>query len=153
MLNSGVMHRYTGPAPGIMVWGGIGYHSRTPLVRIAAELRRLGQVEREAAHRAAETPEQSQAQLQQNAEYLASQRAAETTEQSQARRLQQATYMTSQKGTETVEAAESRRCVVAKRALQRRLIFTRNTWWWWWGYSIKLHLSMTRLLIMEASSL
>ncbi|GFV95382.1 transposable element Tc1 transposase [Trichonephila clavipes] len=35
MLNSCVMHRHTGPAPGIMVWGGIGYHSRTPLVRIA----------------------------------------------------------------------------------------------------------------------
>ncbi|GFW53813.1 transposable element Tcb1 transposase [Trichonephila clavipes] len=28
-LNSCVMHRLTGPAPGIMVWGGIGYHSRT----------------------------------------------------------------------------------------------------------------------------
>ncbi|GFX63568.1 transposable element Tcb1 transposase [Trichonephila clavipes] len=35
MLNSCVMHRHTGPAPGIMVWGVIGYHSRTPLVRIA----------------------------------------------------------------------------------------------------------------------
>ncbi|GFU41822.1 transposable element Tcb1 transposase [Trichonephila clavipes] len=34
MLNSCVMHRHTCPAPGIMVWGGIGYHSRTPLVRI-----------------------------------------------------------------------------------------------------------------------
>ncbi|GFV39346.1 transposable element Tcb1 transposase [Trichonephila clavipes] len=33
-----VMHRHTGPAPGIMVWGGIGYHSRTPLVRIAGTL-------------------------------------------------------------------------------------------------------------------
>ncbi|GFU07533.1 hypothetical protein TNCV_2225161 [Trichonephila clavipes] len=32
------MHHYTGPAPGIMVWGGIGYHSRTPLVRIACTL-------------------------------------------------------------------------------------------------------------------
>ncbi|GFV90183.1 transposable element Tcb1 transposase [Trichonephila clavipes] len=31
MLNSCVMHRHTGPAPGIMAWGGIGYHSRTPL--------------------------------------------------------------------------------------------------------------------------
>ncbi|GFY23487.1 hypothetical protein TNCV_3941791 [Trichonephila clavipes] len=31
-------HRQTGPAPGIMVWGGIGYHSRTPLVRIAGTL-------------------------------------------------------------------------------------------------------------------
>ncbi|GFS57491.1 transposable element Tcb1 transposase [Trichonephila clavipes] len=35
MLNSCVMHRHTGPALGIIVWGGIGYHSRTPLVRIA----------------------------------------------------------------------------------------------------------------------
>ncbi|GFU73079.1 transposable element Tcb1 transposase [Trichonephila clavipes] len=32
------MHRHTGPAPGIMVWGGIGYHSRTPPVRIAGTL-------------------------------------------------------------------------------------------------------------------
>ncbi|GFW79716.1 transposable element Tcb1 transposase [Trichonephila clavipes] len=32
------MHRHTGPAPGIIVWGGIGYHSRTPLVRIASTL-------------------------------------------------------------------------------------------------------------------
>ncbi|KFM57988.1 Transposable element Tcb1 transposase, partial [Stegodyphus mimosarum] len=31
-------HRHTSPAPGIMVWGGIGYHSRTPLVRIAGTL-------------------------------------------------------------------------------------------------------------------
>ncbi|UYV60256.1 hypothetical protein LAZ67_1000569 [Cordylochernes scorpioides] len=38
MVNSCVMHRHTGPAPGIMVWGGIGYHSRTPLVRIAGTL-------------------------------------------------------------------------------------------------------------------
>ncbi|GFV82763.1 transposable element Tcb1 transposase [Trichonephila clavipes] len=38
MLNSCVMHRHTGPAPGIMVRGGIGYHSRTPLVRIAGTL-------------------------------------------------------------------------------------------------------------------
>ncbi|GFU88100.1 transposable element Tcb1 transposase [Trichonephila clavipes] len=38
MLNSCVMHRHIGPAPGIMVWGGIGYHSRTPLVRIAGTL-------------------------------------------------------------------------------------------------------------------
>ncbi|GFU61847.1 transposable element Tcb1 transposase [Trichonephila clavipes] len=38
MLNSCVMHRHTGPAPGIMVWGGIGYHSRTPLVRSAGTL-------------------------------------------------------------------------------------------------------------------
>ncbi|GFW16712.1 transposable element Tcb1 transposase [Trichonephila clavipes] len=28
----------TGSEPGIMVWGGIGYHSRTPLVRIAGTL-------------------------------------------------------------------------------------------------------------------
>ncbi|UYV65118.1 hypothetical protein LAZ67_3003179 [Cordylochernes scorpioides] len=33
-----VMHRHTGPAPGIVVWGSIGYHSRTPLVRIAGTL-------------------------------------------------------------------------------------------------------------------
>ncbi|GFY15978.1 uncharacterized protein TNCV_1286231 [Trichonephila clavipes] len=38
MLNSCVIHRHSGPAPGIMVWGGIGYHSRTPLVRIAGTL-------------------------------------------------------------------------------------------------------------------
>ncbi|GFX32035.1 transposable element Tcb1 transposase [Trichonephila clavipes] len=38
MLNSCVMHRHTGPAPGIMVWGGIGYHSRIPLVRITGTL-------------------------------------------------------------------------------------------------------------------
>ncbi|GFT70853.1 transposable element Tcb1 transposase [Trichonephila clavipes] len=38
MLNNCVMHHPTGPAPGIMVWGGIGYHSRTPLVRIAGTL-------------------------------------------------------------------------------------------------------------------
>ncbi|GFT05049.1 transposable element Tcb1 transposase [Trichonephila clavipes] len=38
MLNSCVMHRHTGPAPGIMVWGGIGYHSCTLLVRIAGTL-------------------------------------------------------------------------------------------------------------------
>ncbi|GFY10376.1 transposable element Tcb1 transposase [Trichonephila clavipes] len=38
MLNSCVMHRHTGPAPGIMVWGGIGYYSCTPLVRIAGTL-------------------------------------------------------------------------------------------------------------------
>ncbi|GFS72191.1 transposable element Tcb1 transposase [Trichonephila clavipes] len=35
MLNSCVMHRHTGPALGMMVWGGIGYHSRTPLLRTA----------------------------------------------------------------------------------------------------------------------
>ncbi|GFW22139.1 transposable element Tcb1 transposase [Trichonephila clavipes] len=38
MLNSCVMHRHTGPAPNIMVWGDIGYHSRTPLVRIVGTL-------------------------------------------------------------------------------------------------------------------
>ncbi|GFT60703.1 transposable element Tcb1 transposase [Trichonephila clavipes] len=38
MLNSCVMHRHTGPAPDIMVWGGIGYPSRTPLVRIDGTL-------------------------------------------------------------------------------------------------------------------
>ncbi|GFX92469.1 transposable element Tcb1 transposase [Trichonephila clavipes] len=38
MLNSCVMHRHTGPAPDIMVWGGIGYPSRTPLVRTACIL-------------------------------------------------------------------------------------------------------------------
>ncbi|GFV42519.1 transposable element Tcb1 transposase [Trichonephila clavipes] len=38
LLNRCVMHRHTGPAPGIMVWGGIGYHSRTPLVRITGSL-------------------------------------------------------------------------------------------------------------------
>ncbi|GFV11717.1 transposable element Tcb1 transposase [Trichonephila clavipes] len=37
-LNSCVMHRRTGPAPGIMVWGGIEYHSRPPLVRIVGTL-------------------------------------------------------------------------------------------------------------------
>ncbi|GFS49342.1 transposable element Tc3 transposase [Trichonephila clavipes] len=38
MLNNCVMHHYTGLSPGIMVCGGIGYHSRTPLVRIAGTL-------------------------------------------------------------------------------------------------------------------
>ncbi|GFW93557.1 transposable element Tc1 transposase [Trichonephila clavipes] len=38
MLNRCVMHRHTDSAPGIMVWGGIGYHSRTPLVSIACTL-------------------------------------------------------------------------------------------------------------------
>ncbi|GFW47359.1 hypothetical protein TNCV_335291 [Trichonephila clavipes] len=38
ILNSCVIHRHTGRAPGIMVWGGIGYHTRTPLVRIAGTL-------------------------------------------------------------------------------------------------------------------
>ncbi|GFT18674.1 transposable element Tcb1 transposase [Trichonephila clavipes] len=39
MLNSCGMHHRTGPAPYIMVWGGIGYHSSTPLVRIAGILK------------------------------------------------------------------------------------------------------------------
>ncbi|GFV80468.1 transposable element Tcb1 transposase [Trichonephila clavipes] len=38
MLNSCFICRHTGPAPGILVWGGIGYHSRTLLVRIAGTL-------------------------------------------------------------------------------------------------------------------
>ncbi|GFS89974.1 transposable element Tcb1 transposase [Trichonephila clavipes] len=37
-LNSCVMYHHTGTTPGIMVWGGIGYHSHTPLVRIAGSL-------------------------------------------------------------------------------------------------------------------
>ncbi|GFW65330.1 transposable element Tcb1 transposase [Trichonephila clavipes] len=40
MLNSCVMHRHIGLAPGIMEWGGIGCHSRTPLVRITDTLNR-----------------------------------------------------------------------------------------------------------------
>ncbi|GFY23875.1 transposable element Tcb1 transposase [Trichonephila clavipes] len=36
MLNSCIMHRHTGPVPGIMVWNCIGYHSRNLLVRITA---------------------------------------------------------------------------------------------------------------------
>ncbi|GFV87202.1 transposable element Tcb1 transposase [Trichonephila clavipes] len=39
MLNSCVMHRHNGPTSGIMVWGGIGYHSHTPLVRIVGTLK------------------------------------------------------------------------------------------------------------------
>ncbi|GFT81602.1 transposable element Tcb1 transposase [Trichonephila clavipes] len=38
MLNDCVMHHRTGPAPDIMVWGGIEYHSRTLVVRIAGTL-------------------------------------------------------------------------------------------------------------------
>ncbi|PRD32263.1 UNVERIFIED_CONTAM: hypothetical protein NCL1_21022 [Trichonephila clavipes] len=38
MLNSCVMLRPTEPVLGIMVIGGIGYHSRTPLVHIAGNL-------------------------------------------------------------------------------------------------------------------
>ncbi|GFY03898.1 transposable element Tcb1 transposase [Trichonephila clavipes] len=40
MLNSCVMHHHTGPAPGIMVWGGIIHHSHTPLVRNVNTLNR-----------------------------------------------------------------------------------------------------------------
>ncbi|GFT17831.1 uncharacterized protein TNCV_2588981 [Trichonephila clavipes] len=36
MLNSCVMHCHIGPVPGIMVWGGIGNHSRTLLVLVVA---------------------------------------------------------------------------------------------------------------------
>ncbi|GFV80458.1 hypothetical protein TNCV_2149921 [Trichonephila clavipes] len=36
MLSSCVMHHHTCPAPGIVVWDGIGNNFRTPLVRIAA---------------------------------------------------------------------------------------------------------------------
>ncbi|GFW17616.1 uncharacterized protein TNCV_2651731 [Trichonephila clavipes] len=68
------------------------------------ELRRHEQAEREAALRAAETPEQSQARC-----------------------LQHATYMASQRDTETIEAAEYRKRAVAERAEKRRLIFTKNT--------------------------
>ncbi|GFV70348.1 transposable element Tcb1 transposase [Trichonephila clavipes] len=39
MLNSCVMHHHTDPAPGIMVWGGVGYPSLTPLVRVAGTLK------------------------------------------------------------------------------------------------------------------
>ncbi|GFW72970.1 transposable element Tc3 transposase [Trichonephila clavipes] len=38
MLSSYLMHRHTGPVPGIMLCLGIRYHSRTPLVRIAGTL-------------------------------------------------------------------------------------------------------------------
>ncbi|GFX73527.1 transposable element Tcb1 transposase [Trichonephila clavipes] len=38
MLNSCVVYRHTGSAPRIMVWGGIGHHSHTPLVRNAGTL-------------------------------------------------------------------------------------------------------------------
>ncbi|GFX03891.1 transposable element Tcb1 transposase [Trichonephila clavipes] len=38
MLNICVMPRHTGPAPGIVVWDSIGYHSRIPLVRIVGTL-------------------------------------------------------------------------------------------------------------------
>ncbi|GFU83063.1 transposable element Tcb1 transposase [Trichonephila clavipes] len=32
------MHRHIGAVPSITVWGGIGFHCRTPLVRIAGTL-------------------------------------------------------------------------------------------------------------------
>ncbi|GFV03260.1 transposable element Tcb1 transposase [Trichonephila clavipes] len=38
MLNSCVMHHHTGLTLGIMLWGGIGYHSHTLLVRLADTL-------------------------------------------------------------------------------------------------------------------
>ncbi|GFV06087.1 transposable element Tcb1 transposase [Trichonephila clavipes] len=38
MLISCVMYHDTGPAPGIILWGSIGYNPRTPLVRIAGTL-------------------------------------------------------------------------------------------------------------------
>ncbi|GFU05456.1 transposable element Tcb1 transposase [Trichonephila clavipes] len=38
VLNCCVMHHHTGPAWGTMIWGGIGYHSRTFLVRIVGTL-------------------------------------------------------------------------------------------------------------------
>ncbi|GFU99575.1 transposable element Tcb1 transposase [Trichonephila clavipes] len=41
MLNSGVMPHHTGPASCIMVWGGIGYHSRSLLVPIAGRSRKI----------------------------------------------------------------------------------------------------------------
>ncbi|GFV92870.1 transposable element Tcb1 transposase [Trichonephila clavipes] len=37
------MHRHTGPALGIMVWGGIGYHSRTPLDNARSHVARIVQ--------------------------------------------------------------------------------------------------------------
>ncbi|GFU79807.1 transposable element Tcb1 transposase [Trichonephila clavipes] len=35
MVNSCVMHHHTGPTSGIMLWAGIEYHSRTPLICIS----------------------------------------------------------------------------------------------------------------------
>ncbi|GFX72325.1 transposable element Tcb1 transposase [Trichonephila clavipes] len=37
-LNRCILQRPTGPVPGNMLWGGIGYHSHTPLLRIARTL-------------------------------------------------------------------------------------------------------------------
>ncbi|GFX63939.1 transposable element Tcb1 transposase [Trichonephila clavipes] len=38
MLNSCVMHRHTGPASGIIIWGGVGCYSCTSLICIAGSL-------------------------------------------------------------------------------------------------------------------
>ncbi|GFW19537.1 uncharacterized protein TNCV_1604291 [Trichonephila clavipes] len=38
LLSCCVMHHSTGPAPGIMIWRGIGFYCRTTLVRIAGTL-------------------------------------------------------------------------------------------------------------------
>ncbi|GFX32862.1 transposable element Tcb1 transposase [Trichonephila clavipes] len=38
MLNGSVMHYHTVPLSVIMVWGGIGYHSSTRLIRISGTL-------------------------------------------------------------------------------------------------------------------
>ncbi|GFX41207.1 hypothetical protein TNCV_2219051 [Trichonephila clavipes] len=44
MLNICVVHRHTSPAPGTIVWAGIGYHSCTPLVHIASTLNSQGYI-------------------------------------------------------------------------------------------------------------
>ncbi|GFX06143.1 transposable element Tcb1 transposase [Trichonephila clavipes] len=42
LLNSCVMHRHTGLVPGIIAWGGIGFHCRTPVsVHVAFTLNSL----------------------------------------------------------------------------------------------------------------
>ncbi|GFU66471.1 transposable element Tcb1 transposase [Trichonephila clavipes] len=38
LLDHCVMHRHTGPASGIMVWDGIGFHCRTSLICITNRL-------------------------------------------------------------------------------------------------------------------
>ncbi|GFX33833.1 hypothetical protein TNCV_3962421 [Trichonephila clavipes] len=38
VLNSHAMHRHTGPAPGIMVWVGIGFQYHNLLVRLVSTL-------------------------------------------------------------------------------------------------------------------
>ncbi|GFX58779.1 transposable element Tcb1 transposase [Trichonephila clavipes] len=38
LLICSVMHRHTGSSPGIMVWGGIIFHCRTPLLQFAGTL-------------------------------------------------------------------------------------------------------------------